>query len=82
MLQSESLGLSGCQLERNIMTNLFISFPSDSTENGQDTRPINTEDEMAAARAALRDLGLTEADVYVGGETDPDSHANGQAFFA
>jgi hypothetical protein len=68
MLQSESLGLSGCQLERNIMTNLFISFPSDSTENGQDTRPINTEDEMA--------------DVYVGGETDPDSHANGQAFFA
>lgn len=87
-MEADALGRAcrtdaGIEVERNApMANLFLSFPSDETENGQDTRPINTELEEAQARDALRSAGLTEAAVYTGDENDPDASCNGRVFFA
>jgi len=64
------------------MPNQFVSIPSDETERGFETLPANTSEEIASAQLRLRELGLSEAAVYVGAEDDPDSHTNGNVIFA
>lgn len=47
-----------------------------------ETLPINTDDELAAARAALVQAGLVSAAVYAGDVDGFDSYATGAVLLA
>lgn len=47
-----------------------------------DVYPIDTPDELAAAREALHEAGLAEAPVYVGDPDSSNTYQNGQVVFA
>lgn len=44
--------------------------------------PIDTDEEIAEAQAAMRAADLKEADVYVGDPDSPDCYKNGRKLFA
>lgn len=58
--------------------NTFIFIPNDS-EN--DIYPTDTDEEIAAAKAALADADLSQAPVHVG-DPEGDHQKNGQILFA
>ena len=59
----------------------YITIPQDGADDA--IYPVDTDEQVAAARAALREAGLGRAKVYVG-EPDGlgDSYHNGSLLFA
>mgnify|MGYP000166779489 CR=1 FL=1 len=47
-----------------------------------DVYPIDTAEQIAVARAALREAGLDKAAVYAGDPECPDSYTTGAVLFA